>query len=85
MQRQFFFLWIPMGLIAGALGAFVLKDRGFGLIADVVLGLVGSLIASLLFLAIERSPEDGSITLCIGAFLGAVSVIVGQRYWYAHR
>lgn len=84
MHRQLFFLWLPMGLIAGGLGGFVMSGRGFGLIADLALGLAGSLIGSVLFLAFERSPDNGSLTLCIGAFLGAASVIVGQRWWYAH-
>ena len=83
MQRQLVLLWIPVGLIAGGLGVFVMRGRGFGLIADVVLGLSGSLIGSVLFFAFARSPEDGSITLCTGAFLGAASVIVGQRWWCA--
>ena len=84
MQRQLFLLWIPVGLIAGGLGVFVMRARGYGLIADVLLGLAGSLIASLLFIALESSPEEGWLTLAIGAFLGAASVIVGQRWWYAN-
>jgi uncharacterized membrane protein YeaQ/YmgE (transglycosylase-associated protein family) len=83
MQRQLFFLWIPMGVIAGGLGVFVMRGRRFGLMADVVLGLAGSLIGSVLFFAFGRSPDDGSITLCVGAFFGAASVILGQRWWYA--
>lgn len=84
MSRQLVLLWIPMGLIAGGLGTFVMRTRGFGLIADVVLGLAGGLMASLLFFALESSPEEGWLTLGIGTFLGATSVIVGQRCWYAH-
>ena len=84
MQRQFFVLWIPVGLAAGGLGAFVMRARRFGLVADIVLGLAGSFIGSLLFLALGSPEDEGWFTLCIGTFLGAASVIVGQRCWYAH-
>jgi uncharacterized membrane protein YeaQ/YmgE (transglycosylase-associated protein family) len=84
MPRQLFLLWIPVGLLAGGLGVFVMRARRYGLIADVVLGLAGSFIGSLLFFALESAPEEGWLTLSIGAFLGAASVIVGQRWWYAH-
>jgi uncharacterized membrane protein YeaQ/YmgE (transglycosylase-associated protein family) len=84
MQRQFFVLWIPVGLIAGGLGAFVMRTRGFGLVADIALGLAGSFMGSVLFLALGSPADEGWITLCIGTFLGAASVILGQRWWYAH-
>jgi uncharacterized membrane protein YeaQ/YmgE (transglycosylase-associated protein family) len=83
MRLQFFMLWVPMGLLAGGLAPFVMRARGYGLIADVVLGLAGSLIGTLLFFVLESSPEAGWLVLCVGAFLGAASAIVGQRYWYA--
>ena len=60
------------------------KTQGFGLIADLVLGLTGSLIGGLLFLAVETSPELGWPTVCVGTFVGAASVIAGQRWWCAH-
>jgi uncharacterized membrane protein YeaQ/YmgE (transglycosylase-associated protein family) len=83
MRAQIFILWVPVGLIAGGLAGFVMRPRGYGPIVDVGLGLAGSLVGSLLFLVLEGSSEGGWRTLCGGAFLGAVSVIVGQRYWYA--
>jgi uncharacterized membrane protein YeaQ/YmgE (transglycosylase-associated protein family) len=54
------------------------------LVADIVLGLAGSFIGSLLFLALGSPEDEGWSMLCIGTFLGAASVIVGQRWWYAH-
>ena len=83
MRLQVFVLWVPVGLIAGGLAGFVMRARGYGLIADVALGLAGSLIGTLLFFVLESVPEAGRLMLCGGAFLGAASAIVGQRYWYA--
>ncbi|HEX7215556.1 MAG TPA: hypothetical protein VF578_15205 [Methylomirabilota bacterium] len=77
-------IWVPMGLVVGGLAGLVMRTGGYGLIVDLVLGLAGSLIGSLLFLAVETSPEAGWPTVCAGTFVGAASVIAGQRWWYAH-
>ena len=77
-------IWVPMGLVVGGLAGLVMRTGGYGLIVDLVLGLAGSLIGSLLFLAVEASPEAGWPTVCVGTFVGAVSVIAGQRWWCAH-
>ena len=39
-----FILWIIIGLIAGWIAGTVSRGRGFGCLADVVLGLVGAVI-----------------------------------------
>ena len=77
-------IWVPMGLVVGGLAGLVMRTGGYGLIVDLVLGLAGGLIGSLLFLAVEASPEGGWPTVCAGTFVGAASVIAGQRWWYAH-
>jgi uncharacterized membrane protein YeaQ/YmgE (transglycosylase-associated protein family) len=84
MKVPIFMIWVPMGLMAGGLAGLVMRTGGFGLIADLVLGLAGSLIGGLLFLAVQTSPELGWPTVCVGTFVGAASVIAGQRWWYAH-
>jgi uncharacterized membrane protein YeaQ/YmgE (transglycosylase-associated protein family) len=84
MPLQIFLVWVPVGLIVGGLAGRVLRAGGYGLMVDVALGLAGSLIGSLLFLTFETSPEAEWLTMCVGTFVGAVSVIAGQRWWYAH-
>jgi len=84
MKVSIFMIWVPMGLIAGGLAGLVMRTGGYGLIADLALGLAGSLIGGLLFLAFEPSLEVGWPTVCVGTFVGAASVIAGQRWWCAH-
>ena len=38
-----------IGAVAGWLAGFVVKGRGFGLIGDIVVGIVGALVANWLF------------------------------------
>ena len=84
MKFPIFVIWVPVGLIAGGLAGLIMRTGGYGLIADLTLGLAGSLIGSLLFLAFETPLEVGWPTVCVGTFVGAASVIAGQRWWCAH-
>jgi hypothetical protein len=50
-----------------------------------ILGLVGSILGSLLFRALGISPESGIVVFVIVAFVGAAVVIVAQRkLWEGH-
>ena len=84
MQLDSFVTWVLMGLIVGYLARFVMSAEGYGLIADLLLGLAGSLIGSLIFQALEISLEAGRLAMGAGAFIGATSMIVGQRVWCPH-
>jgi uncharacterized membrane protein YeaQ/YmgE (transglycosylase-associated protein family) len=70
--------WIVVGLIAGWLAGLVVKGGGYGILGDMILGIVGALIggfiASTLFHIAD--PVNGiNITSIIIAFVGAVIVI----------
>jgi uncharacterized membrane protein YeaQ/YmgE (transglycosylase-associated protein family) len=64
--------WIIVGLIAGAIAARVVAGRGFGCIADIVVGVAGALIGGFLLSAIFHMTGTvgfwGSIVV---AFIGA--------------
>ena len=80
---QVFMIGVPVGLTAGGLAGFVMRG-GYGMLADIALGLAGSLIGGALFLMLETLPEAGWPTVYVGTFVGAASMIAGQRWWYAH-
>jgi uncharacterized membrane protein YeaQ/YmgE (transglycosylase-associated protein family) len=71
--------WICVGLIAGFLAGKVMKGQGFGILMDIVLGIVGAILGGFLFglLGIVAIGLIGSIVV---AFVGAVIVI-----WLAHQ
>jgi uncharacterized membrane protein YeaQ/YmgE (transglycosylase-associated protein family) len=74
-----FVVWVLVGLLAGGLAGFVMKGGGYGLRADIVLGLIGSLLGSAILWAMWTSPETGMVAVAIAAFGGAATLIVGQR------
>ncbi|MBI5033186.1 MAG: GlsB/YeaQ/YmgE family stress response membrane protein [Chloroflexi bacterium] len=70
--------WLIVGLIAGWLAGMVMKGSGYGVIGDIVLGIIGALVGGFLASAIFGEPDavNGiNIVSIIVAFLGAVVVV----------
>jgi len=67
--------WIVVWLIAGWLAGQVMKGGGYGVLADIVLGILGGIFGGWLFgkLGIGAGGTIGSIVV---AFVGAV-ILVG--------
>ena len=68
-------IWaIVIGLIAGWLAGTVMKGRGYGVLIDIVLGIVGGVIGRFVFAVLGLSSWNviGSI---IVSFVGAVILI----------
>jgi uncharacterized membrane protein YeaQ/YmgE (transglycosylase-associated protein family) len=84
MEFGMFASWVVVGLLAGGLAGFVMEGGGYGLIGDMVLGLVGSIVGGLIFRALGVSAGGGLVPTVFVAFVGAVIVIVAQRKVWAH-
>ena len=68
--------WIVVGLIAGWLAGQVMKGGGYGIVADIILGLLGGVLGGWIFGKLGVSTGDGMIGSIIVAFIGAV-ILVG--------
>lgn len=74
--------WIIVGLIAGWLAGLVMKGGGFGVIGDIILGIIGALVGGFLASNVFGIPDavNGfNLTTIIIAFLGAVIVVAIVR------
>ncbi len=76
---------IVIGLIAGWIAGKLMRGRGYGIVADIVLGLIGAIIGSWIFtrLGIEASGRLGFLAMAtVGAVLlvGAAHLLSGERY-----
>jgi len=71
---------IAVGLLAGWLAGFVMKGAGYGIMGDIVMGLLGAVIGGLLFgfLVTGDAGFWGSIVV---AFLGAASSSSSSGSW----
>ena len=66
--------WILVGLIAGWAAGKVSRGHGFGLIGDLVVGLLGALIGGLVAGIFIRGSEGFVGTLAV-AFVGALLML----------
>lgn len=74
--------WIVIGLVAGWLAGLVMKGSGYGILVDVILGVVGALVGGFLASALFNVPDPISgfdLTTLIVAFIGAVIVVAIVR------
>jgi uncharacterized membrane protein YeaQ/YmgE (transglycosylase-associated protein family) len=66
------FLWfILIGLAAGWLAGQLMKGGGFGIVGDIVVGVIGALLGGFLFSAFGVSAGGGLIGSLIVATIGA--------------
>ena len=71
-----FLAWILVGLIAGWLAGQVMRGSGYGVLVDIILGLVGGVVGGWVFGLLGIWPGGGMIGSIIVAFVGAV-ILVG--------
>ena len=71
-------VWIIVGLVAGFLASRLVKGGGYGLIGDLIVGLVGAVIGGFLvgFFVHTTVGLFGSIVV---AFIGAVVLLFAMR------
>jgi len=70
--------WLLIGLVAGWLSGFAFRGRGFGCIANIVLGLIGSVIGGWLFTYFKIMGGDFYYSLA-AATVGALILVAIAR------
>jgi uncharacterized membrane protein YeaQ/YmgE (transglycosylase-associated protein family) len=70
------FIWfLIIGLIAGWLAGTLVKGGGFGLVGDLIVGVVGAFLGGFLFSILGVSAGGGLIGSLIVATIGAVVLL----------
>jgi len=79
-----------VGIIAGWLAGSVMEGAGFGLIGDLIVGLIGAFIGDWLLPRLGIHLGSGILSLILNAFIGAVVLLLllrlvggewGRRRW----
>jgi uncharacterized membrane protein YeaQ/YmgE (transglycosylase-associated protein family) len=74
------FIWfILIGLCAGWLAGKLVKGGGFGVVGDIVVGVIGSLLGGYLFSVLGVSTGSGLVGSLIVATIGAIVLVYGLR------
>jgi uncharacterized membrane protein YeaQ/YmgE (transglycosylase-associated protein family) len=76
--------WLLIGLIAGWAAGKVSRGHGFGLLGDLVVGLIGALLGGLIA-GLFIHGSIGFIGTLIVAFLGAVILLAVLRMFSGRR
>ena len=79
MEIETILLWAVIGLIAGWLASAIVGG-GYGVIGDIVVGVVGAFLGGILFRAFGvASPFGGIAGTIFIAFIGAIVLLVLLR------
>ncbi|MGJ4948321.1 GlsB/YeaQ/YmgE family stress response membrane protein [Bradyrhizobium sp. HKCCYLS20291] len=65
-----------IGAIAGWLAGLVVRGAGFGLIGNMVVGIIGALVASYVLPELHIALASGTLGAILDATIGAVIVLV---------
>jgi uncharacterized membrane protein YeaQ/YmgE (transglycosylase-associated protein family) len=71
--------WLIVGLIAGFLASMVMRGGGYGILGDILAGIVGAFIGGWLFGVLGISLGGGIIGSIFVAFIGACILIAILR------
>ncbi len=63
MEPQGLIIWLVIGAVAGWLAGQIVKGGGFGLVGDIIVGIIGSVLGGWLF---------GTYVVGTGGILGAI-------------
>jgi uncharacterized membrane protein YeaQ/YmgE (transglycosylase-associated protein family) len=79
MTLESLIIFLLIGAVAGWLAGLIVKGFGFGIIGNIVVGIVGAFIAGYLFPALNVSLGAGIVGAIIHATIGAVLLLLVVR------
>ena len=79
MSNEGILVILFVGLIAGWLAGKVVRGTGYGLIGDLIVGIAGALVASLLFPRLGIHLGTGLISEILYSAIGAVVLLLVVR------
>jgi uncharacterized membrane protein YeaQ/YmgE (transglycosylase-associated protein family) len=72
-------IWLIVGAVAGYLAGLVVKGGGFGLLGDIVVGIIGAFVGGWLLPRLGIHLGVGIVSIIAGATLGAVVLLLVLR------
>jgi len=77
--------WLVVGLVAGWLAGQFMRGGGYGLVGDIVVGIIGAFIGGFVFSLLLPGSSAGLIGSIVVAFVGAVILIALLRAFSGNR
>jgi len=79
MDTHGLIIWLIIGAVAGWLAGVFVKGGGYGLVGDIIVGIIGAFIGGWLAGALGIATGGGIIASIVTATLGAVILLVILR------
>lgn len=75
MTLETLLIWLFIGAVAGWLAGVIVKGFGFGLVGNIVVGILGAFIGGWLFGVLGIGATYGIVGAILGATVGAVVLL----------
>ncbi len=91
LSSQSLIIILIVGIVAGWLAGQIVRGGGFGLIGDLIVGIVGAFVGDWLLPRLNIHLGTGMVALIANATIGAVVLLIiirlvaGNRGWGARR
>jgi uncharacterized membrane protein YeaQ/YmgE (transglycosylase-associated protein family) len=91
LSNESLFVIVLVGIVAGFLAGKIVRGGGFGLIGDLIVGVIGAFIGDWLLPRLNINLGVGTVALIINATIGAIvllmiiRVVSGSRGWGSGR
>lgn len=79
MPAETLIIWLLVGVIAGWLAGVIVKGGGFGILGDIVVGIVGAFFGGWLFPRLGINLGVGLVSIIASATIGAVVLLLVLR------
>lgn len=75
-----YFAWIASGILAGWLVGLIMRGQGYGLVGDLILGLLGGVVGGFLLRTIGSPPHETSwLVHALVAAMGGIVLVAFAR------
>jgi len=85
LSNQSLIVIVAVGVVAGWLAGQIVAGGGFGLIGDLVVGVIGAFIGDWLLPRLDIHIGVGTVALVINATLGAIILLIILRLFTGRR
>jgi len=79
MSIEILLIWIVVGALAGWLAGLVVRGFGFGLVGNIIVGILGAILGGWLLGMAGLSFGAGLLGAIVTAFIGAVVLLLIVR------
>ena len=75
MSNETLLIWLIVGAVAGWLAGTIVRGGGFGLLGDIIIGIIGAFVGGWLFTQLHVHIGTGIVSVIAMATIGAVALL----------